>query len=153
MNHPHDHDLNQVEQDEWEAQERALLAERLHLSDTRDDTRSQSYRRLMRALRKPQATQLPADFARQMADQVRRDARGSTDSVIANYLARGLLAVLLLCSVGLAYSHGGTWWTGLAHWLPPAALTNPWLLALASCTLVSALLDTNRWRTWFASDV
>ena len=53
-----------IDEREWQAQERALQEERLHLTG---DPRLAAYRRIARALRQPLPDALPADFARRLA--------------------------------------------------------------------------------------
>lgn len=81
---------------EWQAQERAMRAERLGLDSNRDDARVQRYRLITRALRQPPADALPADFAQQMA------ARAAPHAVSAEMPRERLLeAAWFACVIGI----------------------------------------------------
>ena len=96
MNNMNDHDRHDlkardIDEREWQAQERALQAERLHLGDT--DPRLASYRAIARALRQPLPHGLPADFARQLAARL---GRAPLDTRVEQTLLRALLTLLAL---------------------------------------------------------
>ncbi|OOG38474.1 hypothetical protein B0E52_14105 [Rhodanobacter sp. C06] len=128
---------------EWQAQERALDAERHGLDPAADDARVRRYRLLARALREPMPVALPADFARRMAAQVaaapsRRQAAGTR---FESTLASTLVVMLVVAGgVVLAY-YGNTWLPAFRDLLP--SLGTPatgWLLALGGCIGASWLL-------------
>ncbi len=52
---------------EWQLQENAMRRERLHLDLAGDDSRSQRYRLLLRALEAAPVDTPPADFAKQVS--------------------------------------------------------------------------------------
>ncbi|HEX7731823.1 MAG TPA: hypothetical protein VF415_04190, partial [Rhodanobacter sp.] len=101
----HDHDLppfaDPAREREWQAQERALQAERLGLDPAGDDARVRRYRLLARTLRQPMPEALPEDFAKQMAARVAvaPARRHAADARFESTLA-GILAVVLLLAGG-----------------------------------------------------
>lgn len=125
MNHEPPSD-NAMER-EWALQEQAVQAERLGL-DARD-ARVQRYRTVARALRQPLDENLPPDFASRVA---REAGRRTTDSMrLELYLSWALLGMLATVLLGLAVRYSIL----LQGWL-----SNPWLVALAICLLLPALL-------------
>lgn len=130
MNTPIHRDDHDVPTDEWQAQERALRAERLGLADEHDP-RASDYRRVARALRKPLPDPLPADFAESVVRLVGsgRSAREGLERLAGT----GLLTVLVTTAIVLGVWHGADWWQALATWLPPRLLHGPWTLSLAAC--------------------
>ncbi|HKT27418.1 hypothetical protein [Dyella sp.] len=113
---------------EWALQERALRDERLGL-DARDDARLQRYRAVARALRQPLDEALPSDFASQVAKEVERH---TIDTMrLELYLSWALLSVLAVALLGLVVRYSR---------LVQAWLSNPWLVALAVCFALPALL-------------
>jgi uncharacterized membrane protein YraQ (UPF0718 family) len=113
---------------EWARQERAVRAERLGL-DACDEATLQRYRAVARALRQPLDKDLPPDFARQVAKEA---ARHATDTMrLELYLSWALLGVLAAALLGLVVRYSG---------LVQAWLSNPWLVALAMCLALPALL-------------
>lgn len=113
---------------EWALQEQALRAERLGL-DARDDVVLQRYRAVAHALRQPLDRDLPPDFASQVAKKV---ARQATDTMrLELYLSWALLGVLAIALLGLIVRYSS---------LLQAWLSNPWLVALAVCFALPALL-------------
>jgi len=143
MNHEDivSHEL--VREREWQAQERALRAERLGLDPHGDDARVRRYRLLAKALREPPATSLPADFASQVAAQAARSGR-------ARKLRGGTLETVLLAGLpGALVMTGGVAMAMYAKtWLPAVRLALPtidpqslhWSLAFAGCLGLSWLL-------------
>lgn len=113
---------------EWALQERAARAERLGL-DARDDAKLQRYRAVARALRRPLDEELSPDFASQVAKEV---ARQATDTMrLELYLSWALLGTLAAALLGLVVRYSS---------LLQAWLSNPWLVALAVCFALPALL-------------
>lgn len=113
---------------EWALQERAVRAERLGL-DARDGAKLQRYRAVAHALRQPLDEDLPPDFASQVAEQITR--RLADDMRLELYLSWALLGMLAMALMGLVVRYSGlvlTW------------LSNPWLVALAVCFALPALL-------------
>lgn len=129
---------------EWQAQERAMRAERLGLDANRDDARVQRYRLITRALRQPPAEALPADFAQQMAAQVAPHAVSAETP-----RERRLEATLFTCVIGI-FVIAGAATTVLYHldWLSTLRIALPaldpqairWPLAFAGCLGLSWLL-------------
>lgn len=124
---------------EWQAQERALRAERLGLSTHADDASVHAYRAVARALRQPLPDPLPDDFAQHMAGMVQRSRAVSVDERVLAWLVRGLLFALGASVLILLGLDGGHWWQSLITALPTWALTNPWLLSLAACATLTGL--------------
>ncbi|MDO1527580.1 hypothetical protein QMK61_01940 [Fulvimonas sp. R45] len=128
---------------EWQAQERALQAERHGLDPAGDDVRQQRYRLLARALRQPPDAALPADFAARVA------ARLETAATAPAPVGRRPESVLLTALVGafavaaavVLVRYGPAWLPAFRTLSPagdPQALR--WLLALAGCLGLSWLL-------------
>lgn len=132
-----------VPEAEWQAQERALRAERLGLSTHADDATAQNYRAVVRALRKPLPDPLPSDFARQMADQVAARPSNVAAERLESSLILGLLAALAAAALILASLTGHAWWHAAVTLVPSSIINNPWLLSLATCAAITALLS--RW--------
>ena len=146
MNNTHefeDHrdiDGHSIDGREWQAQERALQAERLHLGDA--DPRLASYRAIARALRQPLPHGLPADFARQLAAKL---GRAPLDTRVEQGLLRGLLTLLALSAAVVAAIYGQAWLPAIVAVLPawsPNAMH--WLLAVAACVGMSWAFDQLR---------
>jgi hypothetical protein len=140
---------------EWQAQERALRAERLRTDAASDDARVLRYRVLAHALRQPSVEALPADFARDVARQIDAtvaDASQMPDDGTAVYpfdapfernLLRALVAAFGL-SIGIVIAlYAGSWMapTRDAVLIIAGVLKNPWLLTLAGCIVLSAALQ------------
>ncbi|GLQ40995.1 hypothetical protein [Dyella nitratireducens] len=113
---------------EWALQEQAARAERLGL-DARDDATLQRYRAVVRALRQPLDEDLPPDFASQVAKEIRR--RPADTMRLELYLSWALLGTLAVVLLGLIVRYSS---------LLQAWLSNPWLVALAICFTLPALL-------------
>lgn len=113
---------------EWALQERAMRAERLGL-DARDDANLQRYRAVARVLRQPLDNDLPPGFASQVAKDVERHAIDTMRLEL--YLSWTLLGVLGAVLLGLIVRYSS---------LLQAWVSNPWLVALAACLAVPALL-------------
>ena len=126
MNHEPPSD-NAMER-EWALQERAARAERLGL-DAHHDAKLQRYRAVAHALRQPLDKDLPSDFASQVAKKVERHAPDTMRLEL--YLSWALLGVLATALLGLVVRYNS---------LLQAWLSNPWLVALAVCFALPALL-------------
>jgi len=124
---------------EWQAQERASRAERLHLSDADD-----AYRHVARALRNAPPVALPADFARRIAMQV---GAASLDLRLERYL---LLAACIALAVAVPTAlalYGGSGIEIAAAVFPALSQAAPgWLLALAACVALNGLMEPLRRR-------
>ncbi|WP_329741630.1 hypothetical protein [Dyella sp. A6] len=147
MNHDDKASLDPAQEREWQAQERALRAERLGLDPRGDDVRVRRYRVLSKALRQPPAEALPADFAAQVAalaapaTQPRKTRHGALETALLTSLP-GIAVVA--GAVALGYD--------AQAWLPAVRVAVPavdpqslrWLLALGGCLGLSWLLE--RWQ-------
>ena len=133
MNRKHEAiDLLPIDEREWQAQERALQEERLHLSG--GDPRLASYRRIARVLRQPLPHALPADFARQLAA---RFGRAPLDTRVEQGLLRGLLLLLALSAAVVVALYGQAWLPPLLAVLPQSPYALHWLAAVAACVGMS----------------
>ena len=134
---------NAIDAREWQAQERATRAERLHLSDADD-----AYRHVARALRNAPPVALPADFARRIALQVgaatqdlRLDLRLERHLLLAACIA---LAVAVPAALAL---YGGSGLEIAAAVFPALSQAAPgWVLALAACVALNGLMEPLRRR-------
>lgn len=139
MNMPTHRDDPECPADEWQAQEQALRAERLALSDAGDDERLSEYRQVARALRRPLADPLPTDFAERVAQRVRRARPGAREGF--DRLLGTLLPLILLTSgIGYSVESAHAWWQAMIDALPAHMLASPWLPGLAICAGLTALL-------------
>lgn len=125
---------------EWQAQERALRAERLHLSGEADA----SYRRVAAALRRVPPVALPADFARRMALRV---GAATLDLRVERWLLLACCALLAI-AVPVAFAlYGGSGVEVAAAVFPALSQAAPgWLLALAACVALNGLMEPLRRR-------
>ncbi|WP_266171169.1 hypothetical protein [Dyella subtropica] len=142
MNHdPHQPDNDAIER-EWQAQERAWRAERLGL-DTNGDAHLLRYRLVAHALRQPLDQQLPLDFAHDVAALAHAQARRhkAADMRIEKALSYVLLGILMIALVALIIAHGHEWLRASEAVLPPHMLSNPWLLMLVGCVVLSRVLE------------
>lgn len=137
MNTPHD-----IDELQWQAQERARRHARLHLSPAADDAASASYRLVAQALRDTPLPALPPDFARDVA---RRVARAGDDGGLERAITLGLAVALGIAGTATALVYGAAWWEASASLLasgsPSAA---GWLAALAGCVGLSWLTGRRR---------
>lgn len=143
MNHDDAPFDNPMHEREWQAQERALRAERLGLDPSNGDERVRRYRMLARALREPMPSALPADFAQQMVARVaaapaRSKAYGSHFEFA---LIGALVATLAVAAIAVIADYGSTWLPAFRQ-LPPAvgSPSMNWMLALGSCIAASWLV-------------
>jgi hypothetical protein len=130
-----------IDSSEWQAQERALQAERLHLAG--GDPRLAAYRHVARALRQPLPDGLPAGFARQLAARL---GRAPLDTRVEQGLLRGLLTLLALSGAVVAALYGQSWLPAILAVLPATSSPAPmhWLLAVVACVGMSWALDQLR---------
>lgn len=139
MNMPSHRDEPEYTSQEWQAQERALRAERLGLSMPDDDSLDHSYRLVARALRQDPVDPLPADFAERVARRA-----GRAGLVAPGKLERRatVLLLLILAGTGLGYALGtvGAWWPAMVAAFPTHVVTSPWLSCLVACAGLTALL-------------
>lgn len=134
---------NPAQEREWQAQERALQAERLGLDPSNGDERVRRYRLLARALREPMPHALPADFARRMAARVAAaPARAGADDSRLEFVLIGTLVAVMVVAAGVVVADYGSAWLPAFRRLLPAsgAPATDWMLALGACLGVSWLL-------------
>jgi len=130
------------EQREWDAQERALRAERAGTAVVGSAGEAQ-YRLIARALRAPQLDAIPRDFAAQTAARALREARLANETVEI-WLGRGLIALLVLAGIAAIRIYGGQSLLGLDFSVPDGA-TNAiqtvvsWSLAVGACVGISSV--------------
>jgi hypothetical protein len=139
------------ERREWDAQERALRAERLGVRAGHDPAVGQ-YRLIVRALRRPQLTPLPKDFAARVAARAEQKARAANDHVEV-WLGRALVMLLVLAGAAAVSVYFGESLRDLAENLTlpePAAfrvqIVASWAAAIAACVGVSAAFNLARKR-------
>jgi hypothetical protein len=147
MNHPIDDTIppfdDEAREREWQAQERAMRRERLHLDSAGDDARVQRYRMLARALRAAPQDSLPADFARRVATQATSVPAGNVvaDTRFEFVLIASIAIALIVAIVGVIALYGDAWLPPISAMLPAhGAVATRWLLAFAGCIGLSWLL-------------
>ena len=129
---------------EWQAQERALQAERAGI-EPNNDARMGQYRLIARALREAPDAALPANFAASVARRARIQQGHPSDPLFTSALERRLLQVsialfgILIGACAATYA-GADVLHALDRTVARAgAYTgNSWLLALAACVALSA---------------
>lgn len=138
--HENQIDSTPIDNREWQAQERALQEERLHLTG---DPRLAAYRQVARVLRQPLPDALPADFARRLAAQV---GQVPLDMRFEQRLVRGLALALGLSGAIVAAMYGQAWLSAILAALPASVsgVAAHWLLALVACVGVSWGFDQVR---------
>ena len=146
INHePRDRDA--IDEREWQAQERALQAERNGAGSGADDPLVARYRVLARALRQPLADAPPADFAaavaRRIAPLAAAEATVVADGVLERVLTQALIAALGLSGGVVAVLYGRDWLASIAAALPDGD-GGQWTLAIALCLGASWALE--QWR-------
>ncbi len=140
MNNMHEFEDRDINEREWQAQERALQEERLHLSGS--DPRLAPYRAIARVLRQPLPHGLPADFARALAARL---GRAPLDTRVEQGLLRGLVTLFALSGAVVAAIYGQAWVPAILAVLPassPNAMH--WLLAVVACVGMSWAFDQLR---------
>jgi hypothetical protein len=138
---------NEREQHEWDAQERALHAERAGLASAGNSAVAQ-YRLVARALRAPALEPIPSDFAARTAARAEREARVASDCVEA-WLERGLVALLLLAGTAALLFYRDELLVRFTFSLPERAglgiqTALSWSLAIAACVGLSSVLARAR---------
>ena len=121
---------------EWEAQERALRAERLKLDAGHSDARTAQYRMIARALRQPPVSPMPADFAAQVAARVAGAPR--VDERVEAWLQRLLSGLLAVVAAGALAMYGPQWMPAFSGLLPDGAgAVTDWAGAVALCAAMT----------------
>jgi hypothetical protein len=134
---------------EWDAQERAVRAERLGARVGHDPTVAQ-YRLIDRALRDPPLSPLPHDFAAAVAARVQNKSRVGNERFEV-WLGRGLVALLVLAgAVAVSFFLGDS----LRDFAENVTLPEPaafrmqvvasWSAVIAACVGVSAAFNFAR---------
>lgn len=136
------HAVDKHDDQEWQAQERALQEERLG-SGASDDPLVAHYRLVARALRQPMADGLPADFARQVAARLAHAP--PLDTRLEQGLMRGLAVLLALSGAVMVALNGPAWWQAFVAYLPASSgVALDWTLVLATCVGLSWALEQLR---------
>jgi hypothetical protein len=130
------------EQREWDLQEAAMRSERAGSAAVGDADVAQ-YRLVARALRMPELDAIPRDFAAQTAARALREARIANETVEL-WLARGLVALLLLAGAFAIRAYAGDSLLGLSFSVPENATVAiqsvvGWSLAVAACVGISSM--------------
>jgi hypothetical protein len=132
---------DKLDEREWQAQERAVRAARLHLAGPDADP---GYRRIANVLRQAPPVQLPADFARQLA---RRVGAATLDLRLERWLLRAVLLVLAVAVPVVLLRHAGAGAQVAAAVFPALSQSAPgWLLALLACVALNGLMEPLRRR-------
>jgi len=115
---------------EWQAQERAMRAERNAAPLGDDDALAASYLGISRALREPPMTPLPMDFAADVARRAQAVQDADTER-FERILTHALIAVLGVSAGVLCVIHGAQWLPALESAIPNGGGT--WLALVAAC--------------------
>lgn len=137
---------NPAHEREWQAQERAVQAERAHERADADDARTREYRLVVRALGEMPAESLPADFAASVAWRVRTEPHTAPAAAepFTSPFERRLLQVLIgafgiALGAVLASLGSDALQSILSGVLAVGTYAkNAWLLAFAACLTLSA---------------
>ena len=121
--HDHEPDIDQIQ---WQAQERARIAVRDGGSEADADQL-----RIARALRHAPAVELPFDFASRVAGLAR--AHQASASLLEQRLLRGLTLAFGLSSAATVAYYGHGWVAALAVALPGGSDALGWSAAAAAC--------------------
>lgn len=145
------HDKDQIDEREWQAQERALRDVREGAAST--DPMALRYRKVAATLRAPLPDLLPSDFAAQVARLAEANAAAPAtaqipqDAGFEHTLLRGAIGVLGLGSAVVAAMYGRAWLAPTLELLQlDSAVAVNWALALAACVGVSWLTEQLRRR-------
>jgi hypothetical protein len=133
-------DFDEREQREWQAQERALRAERAGKRSQGDPTVAQ-YRLIARALRDPPLDPIPIDFAVRTAARVA--GAQSLGEQVDVWLGRALLALLLVAGVAAVYLYNGDSLREFSLSMPERTALGmqtlaSWGMAIAACVALSS---------------
>jgi hypothetical protein len=133
-------DFDEREQREWQAQERALRAERAGERSQGDPAVAQ-YRLIARALRDPPLAPLPSDFAVRTAARV-AGAQAASERVDV-WLGRALLALLLIAGMAAVVVYNGDSLRDFSLSMPERTALRmqtlaSWGMAIAACVALSA---------------
>ncbi|MEO7251506.1 MAG: hypothetical protein ABIW30_02725 [Arenimonas sp.] len=135
--------IDDIDDMEWQRQERARQAERLGIDAEDSDALTRSYRRVARELAQDLDVPLPSNFVysnstriEALAGRRRNEQARFERSAFACLAAVSATGVIITLAI-----YGGEWWSVLESvgWMqsPSAA----WIIALAGCGLLSRLLN------------
>lgn len=123
---------------EWQAQERALDAERRGADHKGSRGSDAEYRLIARALRQPPIGALPENFAAQMAARV-----GSTGNVggdrLETWLVRGLLLAMVVGGIASVTVFGDAWLAPLAAQASGTAVS--WIVSAVICLVLTLAVE------------
>jgi hypothetical protein len=133
----------ELEQSEWEAQERALREERASARAGGAAGVAQ-YRLIARALRHPPLSAVPSDFAARVAAEAR-----AASELVEVWLERALLALLLVAGGVALAVYNGEWLQTLSFSVPERAALSiqtlaSWSVAIAACVGISSAFALSR---------
>jgi hypothetical protein len=135
--------MNDINEREWEAQERARRDEGLGLDPVQGDGSVRLYRLVARALRQPPEDALPEDFARQVAARVGGSPVESPPVTrrVESVLLAVLVSILVICA-GVILAGGESSWVPAirAALLVRDSTDIRWLLAFVGCVGLSWVL-------------
>jgi len=126
----------QVDEHEWEMQERGLRAIRDPEAGGMDPA-ADSYRRVAAALNCAPRSEPPRDFAAEMAMQIDQQNAG-----IEQALFRGLFLGLAVSAIVVTALYGGRWWQAMQATPTDGALQ--WVAAVAGCVALSWVIGQLR---------
>lgn len=119
-----------VDEREWQAQERAMRAERSAASLDDDDMLAASYLGVSRALREPPMVPLPMAFAADVARHVQATQEANAER-FERILTHALVAALGVSAGVICVIHGAQWLPALEKAMPNGGGT--WLSLVAAC--------------------
>jgi hypothetical protein len=137
-----------VDEREWQAQERAMRAERSPTqrdADNADNAQAASYRAIDRALRVPPLSPLPPDFAADVARCAQAAHDAGADRV-ERILTHALIALLGLSVGVISVIYGAQWLPALETAMPDSG--GAWLSLVAACAGMHWTME--RWRAGHA---
>lgn len=127
--------MNTHDEREWQAQERALLNERIGADAAEDDALVARYRSIARALRQPPAGALPSNFAYEVARLAAMQPRpADIDSALEQWLVRALVGTMVLAAVIVTAIYGSDWLGATGALLGSNGIGGGgWIAALVAC--------------------
>lgn len=135
-----------VDERAWQSQEQALRA--AHGGMGEPDAAALADRRLLRALREPPLSPLPADFAAEVARLAAPSAAARpADTRLERLLSAGLGIALGTAALVLGLEQGAQWLHAVAEQAPPGALRlGIALVACVGCSWLIGLLPRSHTR-------
>jgi len=134
------------EEREWQAQQRAMEAERNGQDAAELDDLAAGYVPIARALRRPLACGLPSDFAFRVAARAAGQAQSTPlESRLEQWLLTVLGSAMGVASLIVLLIYREVWLEPLTSILgQTGTLDSPWPVVLAGCLAVSWLADLFR---------